>query len=136
MEQTIGNVPYVAPQTLLIVDDDAINRGILDNIFSAYYKVEEAEDGRVGLEKITAAPENYCAVLLDVMMPEMDGLEATRCIRAMDRPDAKTVPIIAMTANAFSDDIQRSREAGVNEHLSKPLDLPLLLQAIHRCLHQ
>lgn len=57
MEQTIGNVPYVAPQTLLIVDDDAINRGILDNIFSAYYKVEEAEDGRVGLEKYGGAGE-------------------------------------------------------------------------------
>lgn len=99
--------------------------------------VTEAWNGKEAVELFArSAPGHFDVILMDVMMPEMDGLEATRRIRAMDRPDARTVPIIAMTANAFSDDIQRSREAGVNEHLSKPLDLPLLLQAIHRCLHQ
>ena len=61
-------------------------------------------------------------ILMDLMMPVMGGLEAAQCIRKLEREDAKTVPIIAMTANAFADDIQQSKEAGMSEHLSKPLD--------------
>ena len=64
--------------TILIIDDDLFNRGILDNLFSPYYAVEEAENGRVGLDKILTSPEHYCAILLDVVMPEMDGLEVLR----------------------------------------------------------
>lgn len=63
----------------------------------------------------------YDVIMMDIMMPEMDGLEATRRIRRMDRKDAETVPIFAMSANAFDDDVARSRAAGMNEHLSKPL---------------
>ena len=63
---------------------------------------------------------------MDVMMPEMDGLEAAKAIRALDRPDAKTIPIIAMTANAFADDIQQSMDAGMDMHLSKPIDIAVL----------
>lgn len=118
----------------VVDDEDLLVKGIRFNLKNEGYEVVT---GSNGLEAVDLARnEKPDLMVLDVMMPEMDGLEATRRIRAMDRPDAKTVPIIAMTANAFSDDIQRSREAGVNEHLSKPLDLPLLLQAIHRCLHQ
>ena len=64
----------------------------------------------------------YDAILMDMRMPEMDGLEATRIIRAMDRADAKAIPIIALTANAFDEDVQRSMQAGLNAHLSKPVE--------------
>ena len=67
---------------------------------------------------------------MDVMMPVMDGLTATRAIRSLHRPDAKTIPIFAMTANAFAEDIQRSKEAGMNEHLSKPLDIKQVMAKI------
>mgnify|MGYP002954978451 FL=1 len=67
---------------------------------------------------------------MDVMMPVMDGIAATKAIRAMDRPDAKTIPIIAMTANAFTEDKIRSKEAGMNEHIAKPLNTELVLRAV------
>ena len=71
---------------------------------------------------------------MDVMMPMMNGLEATKAIRALNRPDAKTIPIIAMTANAFSEDEQRSREAGMNLFLTKPIDSAKMLQAVAKCM--
>ena len=83
-----------------------------------------------------SAPGSFDVVLMDVMMPVMDGLEATRRIRSMDRPDAKTVPIFALTANAFVDDQVRSRKAGMNEHLPKPLDAPKLILLIRKYLRQ
>ena len=70
-------------------------------------------------------------IFMDVMMPVMNGMEATKCIRAMkERPDAKTIPIFAMTANAFKDDIRASAQAGMNEHLTKPLDEDRILQVL------
>ena len=69
-------------------------------------------------------------------MPEMDGLEATRVIRSMDRPDAKTVPIIALTANAFEEDVQRSMQAGLNAHLSKPVEPEVLFRTLEALIHQ
>ena len=71
-------------------------------------------------------PDYYDAVLMDLRMPVMDGLEAARRIRALDRPDARTIPIIALTANAFEVDVQHSLEAGMNAHLVKPVDADLL----------
>ena len=73
---------------------------------------------------------------MDMMMPVMDGLEASRRIRALNRPDAKLVPIFAMTANAFSDDVERSRRAGIDEHLTKPLDSKTLLRTIYKYLRK
>jgi CheY-like chemotaxis protein len=64
----------------------------------------------------------YSAILMDIRMPEMDGLEATQAIRALDRPDAKSIPIIALTANAFDEDVQRSLQVGMNAHLTKPVE--------------
>ena len=75
-------------------------------------------------------PGDIDVILMDVMMPVMDGLEATRRIRSLNRPDAKTIPIFAMTANAFADDAERSRQAGMNEHPTKPLDAQVLLKTI------
>ena len=90
--------------------------------------VTEAHDGQQALELFqSSAPGTYDAILMDVMMPVMDGMAAARSIRALDRPDAKAVPIFAMTANAFAEDRARTRAAGMNEHLAKPLDAKLLL---------
>ncbi len=75
-------------------------------------------------------PWYYDAILMDMRMPEMDGLEATRAIRAMDRPDAASVPIIALTANAFDEDVQRSMQAGLNAHLSKPVEPDVLFETL------
>ena len=84
--------------------------------------VTQARDGKEAADKFAAsAPGAFDVILMDIMMPVMDGLEATRTIRAMEREDAKTIPIFAVTANAFSDDIAASRASGMNEHLSKPL---------------
>ena len=75
-------------------------------------------------------PGYYDAILMDMRMPEMDGLEATRVIRAMGRADAKTIPIIALTANAFDEDVQRSMQAGLNAHLSKPVEPESLFRTL------
>ena len=82
-----------------------------------------AENGKIALELFDKSELNYYdAILMDVRMPEMDGLEATKAIRALDRSDAKRVPILAMTANAFDEDVQRSLQIGMNAHLSKPVE--------------
>ena len=75
-------------------------------------------------------PGTYSAILMDIRMPEMDGLEAAETIRAMDRPDAKQIPIIALTANAFDEDVQRSLQVGMNAHLSKPVEPEHLYQTL------
>ena len=76
----------------------------------------------------------YDAILMDVRMPEMDGLEAAAAIRALDRQDAKEIPIIALTANAFDEDVQRSLQVGMNAHLSKPVDPELLYQTLEELI--
>ena len=76
----------------------------------------------------------YDVILMDMRMPEMDGLEATRTIRAMDRQDAKGIPIIALTANAFDEDVQRSMQAGLNAHLSKPVEPDVLFETLEELL--
>ena len=86
-------------------------------------EVDHAENGKVVVEMFDKSPLNYYdAILMDVRMPVMDGLQATEEIRKLNRADAKTVPIIAMTANAFDEDVQRSLQAGMNAHLSKPVE--------------
>ena len=77
-----------------------------------------------------AAPGSFDAILMDVMMPVMDGYEATRTIRRLDHPDAGSIPILAMTANAFTEDRRRAYEAGMNEHLTKPLETELVLKTL------
>ena len=127
----------IAGKHILLVEDNDLNmeiaRFLLENERAV---VTEAWNGQEAVDAFAAsAPGAFDLIFMDVMMPVMGGLEATRTIRAMDRPDAKTIPIIAMTANAFHDDAQRSRAAGMNEHLSKPLDMQKVLQAIRRCCH-
>ena len=98
-------------------------------------EVDHAENGRQALEMFSGSAEKfYDAILMDVRMPEMDGLEATAAIRALDRPDAKTVPIIALTANAFDEDVNSSLQAGMNAHLSKPVEPEHLYQTLEELI--
>ena len=116
--------------TLLIVDDEARIRDLIRK-YAAFegYNVEEASNGMEAIEK--CRQKNYDLIIMDVMMPVLDGYQATGIIRASERPDAG-VPVIAMTANAFVEDRQRAREAGMTEHLPKPLDQAVLVQTLQR----
>ena len=99
--------------------------------------VSRAWNGREALELFSAsAPGYYDLILMDIMMPVMDGTAAARAIRALPRPDAKAIPILAMSANAFQDDVQKSRAVGMNAHLPKPLSTENLLGAIARYITQ
>ena len=96
-----------------------------------------AENGKLAVEQFASHPEGYYdAILMDLRMPEMDGLEATRTIRAMDRADAKTIPIVALTANAFDEDVQRSLQAGLNAHLSKPVQPEALFETLESLIQK
>ena len=110
----------------------AINAEILLMLLSMReIDAELAENGKLAVELFEKSESGFFdAILMDMRMPEMDGLEATRRIRAMDRPDAKTIPIIALTANAFDEDVQRSMQAGLNAHLSKPVDPEALFETL------
>ena len=79
-------------------------------------------------------PNYYDVILMDIRMPVMDGYEATRCIRTMNRKDAKTVPIIAMTADAFADDVQKCLNAGMNSHLAKPIEPEVLYETLYKAI--
>ncbi len=109
---------------VLLAEDVAVNAEIMMMVLSMReIQVEHAENGRIAVEMFAGhEPGYYDAILMDMRMPEMDGLEATRVIRSMDRPDAAAIPIIALTANAFDEDVQRSMQAGLNAHLSKPVE--------------
>ena len=123
---------------VLLAEDNEINMEIATFLLeNAGMQVTPARDGQQAVDTFAAAKENaFDIILMDVMMPVMDGLEATRTIRSLLRPDAGTIPIFAMTANAFAEDIQRSREAGMNEHLSKPLDETKLMSLIKQYLYK
>ncbi len=109
---------------VLLAEDIVINAEIMKELHSTRgCAIEHAENGKIAVEMFASHPAGYYdAVLMDVRMPEMDGLEATAAIRALDRPDAAVIPIIALTANAFDEDVQRSLQVGMNAHLSKPVD--------------
>ena len=107
------------PDTILIVDDDEMNRAILENIFSSFYAVEEAENGREGLEKLTANQEKICAVLLDVVMPEMDGLQVLHVLE--QRGLLGKIPVFLITAEASDATMREAYELGVMDVISKPV---------------
>ena len=123
---------------VLLVEDNDLNMEIAEfTLKNAGAVVTGAKNGKEALELFIASkPGDYDVILMDMMMPVMDGLEAARRIRALNRPDAKTIPIFAMTANAFSDDAERSKRAGINEHLTKPLDGNLLIRTIFKYIRK
>ena len=120
----------------LLVEDNEINREIACELLEeAGAAVEWAGNGQEALDLFRAsAPGRYDLILMDIQMPVMNGCDAARAIRSLSRPDAAAVPILAMSANAFAEDIAASREAGMNEHITKPLDIPRLMDALSRWL--
>ncbi len=121
---------------ILLAEDVIINAEIMREILGIReIEMEHAENGKIAVEMFSNSPIGYYdAVLMDVRMPEMDGLEATKTIRALDRPDVKIIPIIAMTANAFDEDVQRSLQVGMNAHLSKPVEPDRLYQTLEELI--
>jgi CheY-like chemotaxis protein len=109
---------------ILLAEDVAVNAEIMMMVLTMReIEVDVAENGRIAVDLFSVhEPGYYDAILMDMRMPEMDGLEATMAIRSMERPDSQTIPIIALTANAFDEDVQRSMQAGLNAHLSKPVE--------------
>lgn len=122
---------------VLLAEDNHINCEIVKRLLTRRgLTVETAENGQIALNKyMMNAPRTYDVILMDVWMPYMDGLKAARMIRASGKSDAKTIPIMAMTANAYDEDIQRSMEAGMNAHLVKPLEPSELYRAVQRALN-
>ena len=128
-----GEVDFTSKR-ILIVEDDELNSEIARTLIEAEgITAELAENGQEAVEKFCASEENYYdAILMDIRMPVMDGIEATKQIRNTDRLDAFTVPIIAMTANAFDEDMKKSVECGMNGHLTKPIDMTKVMQTFCR----
>ena len=121
-------------QKVLIADDEKHIREILKMYCEKEgFDVIEAADGAEAILKVQS--EKPDILILDIMMPVMNGYEATKMIRSLDREDAKVIPIIAMTANAFTEDRLRAKEAGMNEHIAKPFDVKLLVKIIHKLVH-
>jgi len=136
-ERALGNEKNAEQQTrefdfsgrrVLLAEDNDLNAEIARTLLEdRHFTVDRAVNGLKALEKFVQSPAGtYDAILMDVRMPMMDGLQTTANIRHWDRPDAGTIPIVAMTANAFDEDVEKSRAAGMNAHLSKPIDPALL----------
>jgi CheY-like chemotaxis protein len=119
---------------ILIAEDNDINWEIISNLLDMYgITTERAENGRIAVEKMTAAEKGrYDLIFMDIQMPEMNGLDATRKIRSLEDPWASSIPIIAMTADAFSENVTECLNAGMNGHIAKPIDVKLVIKEIRR----
>ncbi|SFB16425.1 Response regulator receiver domain-containing protein [Acetitomaculum ruminis DSM 5522] len=119
---------------VLLVEDNELNAEIAREILSlSKIRVDWVEDGSLAVEKLTECEDGYYdIVLMDIQMPGMNGYEATRTVRKSERDYCKNVPIIAMTANAFAQDVQEAIESGMNEHISKPIDMPTLARVLQK----
>ena len=131
-----GKAAGLDGRNILLAEDVFINAEIMKEILKIRgANIDHAEDGIQVVEKFSSSmPRHYDAILMDIRMPKMDGLEAAAAIRALDRDDAATVPIIALTANAFDEDVQRSLQVGMNAHLSKPVEPDRLYQTLERLI--
>jgi CheY-like chemotaxis protein len=121
---------------ILLAEDNELNCEIATEVLQSYgFAVETAENGKVALEMVeNSAPGYYDVVLMDIQMPVMDGYTAARAIRSLTNPELANVPILAMTANAFEEDRQNSLNAGMNGHITKPLDMEVLLEVLRQHL--
>ena len=124
--------PDFAGRRILLVEDNELNREIAQAILTdAGFEIEEAEDGSIAVEKVRVSEKGqYDLILMDVQMPQMDGYEATKAIRALNEKELASIPIIAMTANAFEEDRRAAIEAGMNGHLAKPIDTEKLFEVL------
>ena len=122
----------------LLVEDNPINMEIAQMVLMQEgFLIETAENGQLALQMVEASePGYYDVVLMDIQMPVMDGYEATRSIRALPDPALAAVPIIAMTANAFREDVTRAEEAGMDGHIAKPLNIPDMMATLGRVIHR
>ena len=125
--------PDLSDVKLLLVEDVELNREIFTALLGGTgISIDIAENGNIAVNKFKDNYEKYNVIIMDIEMPIMDGYEATRRIRALDVPAAKTIPIIAMTANVFKEDIERCLESGMNDHLAKPIDEKIVIEKIMR----
>jgi CheY-like chemotaxis protein len=126
-----GGTDDFSGYTILLAEDIEINREILTAMLEeTRLKIDCAENGVIAVGKFCEAPDKYDMIFMDIQMPEMDGYEATRRIRAADVPRAKEVPIVAMTANVFKEDIEQCIASGMNSHIGKPLDNDEVLKSL------
>ncbi|MDO4522245.1 MAG: ATP-binding protein [Eubacteriales bacterium] len=137
-EDEAQTMESLAGKRILLVEDNKMNLKIAKYLLEEEHAlVDTAQNGREAVERFTAGqPGTYHLILMDVQMPVMNGLEATQTIRGMERPDAQTIPILAMTANAFQEDVLRCKEAGMNEHIAKPLDIERAMGMIARYIRE
>ena len=121
---------------ILLCEDNAVNREIAIALLKRNgITVDTASNGQIGLQKFSeSADGEYAAILMDIRMPEMNGYEASKAIRAMHRADAKSIPILAMTADAFADDVQKCMAAGMNGHIAKPINPENLFSMLARAI--
>lgn len=137
-EESVRPVKNYENCHILLVEDNELNREIAMEILgSTGAQIDTAENGKEAIEVFSSKPEFYYdLILMDIQMPLMDGLEATGHIRKLQRRDASEVYIVAMTANAFVEDRKRSFEAGMNEHITKPLDVQQVLDCLDRWIRR
>ena len=128
--------PKLAGKRVLLVEDNALNREIATELLKMQeLLIDTAENGQRALEMFEASkPGYYSAILMDIQMPVMNGYDSTKAIRGLAREDAKNIPILALTANAFTSDIGKAYSAGMNDHIAKPIDVTLLIEALQRHL--
>ncbi len=119
-------------QRILLVDDEELNRKLCERILIREgFSVFEAENGKEAVELMAKSPSgHFDLIVMDIQMPEMNGYEATKRIRSMDREDAKKIPIIALSANDTEEDIRLSKEYGMNDHMVKPFNIPKIVDVI------
>jgi CheY-like chemotaxis protein len=136
-EQPPASTESLKGVTVLLVEDNELNMEIAEFILEEEGAfVQKAWNGREAVQIFERSePGEIQVILMDIMMPVMDGEEAARVIRRLTRPDSRTVPIIAMTANAFEEDVQTARNAGMNAHVPKPIDVELLKKVIYENLY-
>ena len=132
-EQTDASEKSIKGLHILLAEDNELNMEITEFVLqNEGADLTKAWDGQEAVELFrNSEPGEFDVILMDIMMPVMNGYEATKMIRSLDREDAKKIPIIAMTANAFTEDRIRAKEAGMNEHVAKPVDVELLMKVIY-----
>lgn len=124
-------IPDFSDMQILLVEDIEINQEIFITLLEdTHIQIEVAENGLEAVNKFKEHPDKYDIIIMDIQMPEMDGYEATRIIRSLDIPEAQVIPIIAMTANAFKEDIEECLSCGMNDHLAKPIDEKIVIEKL------